>query len=234
MSYTYEHPRPAVTVDVVVFGLDLDARTLQVLLIRRGTAGGAFAGAWAIPGGFVRPDEALEVAARRELREETKLEPSYIEQLYTFGRPGRDPRGHVVSVAYMALVRCDAVDPRGGTDAEEARWFTVGAQPELAFDHDEILARALTRLRTKVRWQPIGIDLLPEVFTLSELQRVYEIILGTSLDKRNFRKKVLGFDVLISADSRKTHGGPGRPAQLYRFDRAAYEALAAEGVDFEV
>jgi len=225
--------RPSVTVDVVVFGLDDSVGALKVLLIKRGRPGTAFEGCWAIPGGFIEKDEDLEVAARRELREETHAEPSYIEQLATFGRPGRDPRGHVISVAYMALVRCDSLVIQGDDDAKEARWWSVDHLPDLAFDHAEILATALKRLRNKVRWQPVGLDLLPLVFTLSDLQRVYETILGKSLDKRNFRRKVMSYGVLVSAESMRV-GSPGRPPSLFRFDREAYEALQEEGVEFEV
>jgi 8-oxo-dGTP diphosphatase len=211
--------------------------TLNVLLIKRGRPGTPFEGCWAIPGGFVNENEDLEVAARRELVEETKAEPAYIEQLATFGKPGRDPRGHVISVAYMALVRTNAVEIEAGDDAEpgSATWMPVDDLPnlDLAFDHDEIQGVALRRLRSKLRWQPIGIDLLPEMFSLTDLQQVYETVLGRQLDKRNFRKKVLAYDILTPAGSQRI-GGPGRPPELYRFDRAAYEAMIEEGEEFEV
>lgn len=229
--HTYEYPRPCVTVDVVVFGLDGD--TLKVLLIKRGRPGTAFEGCWAIPGGFVNEHEDLEVAARRELREETHAEPSYIEQLATFGKPGRDPRGHVISVAYMALVRCDSLVIQGDDDAKEAQWWPVTALPSLAFDHQEILGVALKRLRTKIRWYPVGLDLLPATFTLPDLQRVYETILGKPLDKRNFRRKILRYGVLEGAASVRV-GAPGRRPELFKFDSAAYAALQEEGIDFEV
>jgi len=233
---TYEYPRPTVTVDVVVFGLDMtDPPTLNVLLIKRGRPGTPFEGHWAIPGGFVNENEDLDTAARRELAEETHAEPTFIEQLATFGKPGRDPRGHVISVAYMALVRTDSVQVQGDDDASEAAWWPVNDlhRLDLAFDHDEILGVALKRLRSKVRWQPIGIDLLPETFTLNDLQRVYEVVLGQELDNRNFRKRVMSYDVLTSARSQQV-GVSHRPAQLWRFDRTAYDALIEEGQDFEV
>lgn len=238
-SYTYEWARPAVTVDAVVFGLDLSAPpNLNILLIERGRPGTAYEGCWAIPGGFVDENEDLEVAVRRELREETNIEPAHLEQLATFGKPGRDPRGHVISVAYMALVRTDTVAPVAGDDAKvgSATWVPVEdlgfVGQTLAFDHATIIEVALNRLRSKLQWQPIGIDLLPETFTLSELQTVYEVVLGKKLDKRNFRKRVLSYDVLVSAQSQRI--GAGRPAELFRFDRAAYEALIEEGREFEV
>ena len=234
-SYTYKFPRPTVTVDVVVFGLDMNQSppTLNVLLIKRGRPGTPFEGCWALPGGFVGQNEDLEVAARRELVEETHAECSYIEQLATFGKPGRDPRGHVISVAYMAMVRTDAVTVEGDDDASEAAWFPVSELPQLAFDHDDIMAEATKRLRSKLRWEPIGIDLLPESFSIDDLRRVYETVLGRELNRRNFRAKVLSYGVLVSAQSRRI-GGPGRPPELFRFDRTAYEALIEEGEDFEV
>lgn len=231
MPFTYDYPRPSVTVDNVVFGID--GAILKVLLIKRGRPGTAFEGCWAFPGGFVDANEDLDVAARRELLEETHAKISYIEQLQTFGKPGRDPRGHVISVAYMALVQCDALTIQGDDDASEAKWWPVSALPALAFDHAEILAVALKRLRTKIRWQPVGIDLLPLVFALSDLQRVYEAILGRSLDKRNFRRRVLSYGVLESAQSVRV-GAPGRRPSLFRFDRNAYEALLESGGEFEV
>ena len=231
MSFTYPYPRPSVTVDNVVFGIDGDI--LKVLLIKRGRPGTAFEGCWAFPGGFVDENEDPDVAARRELLEETHAKISYMEQLGTFGKPGRDPRGHVISIAYMSLVQCDALTIQGDDDASEAKWWTVATPPALAFDHADILAVALKRLRTKIRWQPVGMDLLPLVFALSDLQRVYEAILGRTLDKRNFRRRVLSYGVLVSAQSVRV-GAPGRRPSLYRFDRAAYEALLEDGGEFEV
>jgi 8-oxo-dGTP diphosphatase len=238
VSYTYDYPRPTVTVDVVVFGLDMTAPpTLNVLLIKRGRPGTPFQGCWAIPGGFVNENEDLDEAARRELREETHAEPTYIEQLATFGKPGRDPRGHVISVAYMALVRTNAVTIEAGDDAEKgsATWMPVSdlGGLDLAFDHAEILSMALKRLRSKVRWQPLGIDLLPETFAIDDLQRVYEVVLGRELNRRNFRTKVLSYNILVPVGSQRI-GGLGRPADLWRFDRVAYETMADEGGEFEV
>ena len=153
VPFTYKHPRPALTVDCVVFGLD--QATLKVLLIRRKQE--PFAGRWALPGGFVNVDENLDDAARRELLEETGLEPGSIEQLHTFGAPDRDPRERVVSVAYYALVNIGEHRIRAASDAREAAWFPVAEAPDLAFDHDRILELALTRLKAKVRHQPIDL-----------------------------------------------------------------------------
>ena len=205
------HPRPAVTTDVIIFTLCDD--DLQVLLVRRKFP--PFQGQWCIPGGFVGIEESLEEAALRELREETGVRDVYLEQLYTFGDPGRDPRGRVITVAYVALIPSPAIQPRGGDDAAEARWWSMADLPLLAFDHATILDYALTRLRYKLEYSAVGFELLPETFSLSELQNAYEIILGEKLDKRNFRRKILRADVIEQTGTYR--GGGGRPAKLYRF-----------------
>src|SRR5215475_1293014 len=213
MSYTYKYPRAALTVDCVVFGFD-DGE-LKVLLIERGLE--PFKGRWALPGGFVRVEETLDDAARRELEEEAGLKNVFLEQLYTFGEVERDPRERVVSVAYYALVKLSEHEAKAATDAANARWFPVSDVPKLAFDHADILETAVARLKGKVRYQPIGFELLPPKFTLSELQHLYETVLGTELDKRNFRKKVLGFGLLVPLQETQM-SGRHRPAQLFRFD----------------
>lgn len=206
------YDRPSVTVDVVIFSLvDED---LQVLLIKRKFA--PYAGMWAIPGGFVRMAESLEEAAIRELAEETGVTDVYMEQLYTFGRPNRDPRTRVITIAYFALVPRDVIQPRPGDDAVETGWFSMFDLPELAFDHREILEYALRRLRYKLEYTAVGFRLLPDVFTLSELQRAYETILGEKLDKRNFRRKILASDILEETGQKK-RDGEGRPAKLYNY-----------------
>src|SRR6267378_4405601 len=194
MAFTYEYARPALTVDAVVFGLDDE--DLKVLLVRRDIE--PFKGKWALPGGFVRVPESLEDAVRRELREETGLAEVFLEQLYTFGAIDRDPRERVVTVAYYALVKLSDHRIRAATDARDAAWFAVSEATGLAFDHERILAAALERLKNKVRYQPIGFELLPPQFTLSQLQRLYETILETPLDKRNFRKKILSMDFIVA------------------------------------
>ncbi|MEI6176374.1 MAG: NUDIX domain-containing protein [Verrucomicrobiota bacterium] len=228
MSFTYEYPRPALTVDCVVFGFD--GNGLQILLIRRALE--PFLGSWALPGGFVDMDEDIDQAARRELEEETHLHDVYLEQLFTFGTPGRDPRGRVITVAYYALVRPDQHPATGDSDASEAAWHPVEQLPDLAFDHSLIIDKALERLRGKIRYQPVGFELLPKRFTLTQLQALYEAILGRGTDKRNFRKKVLGFDFLVPLEVFTTSAH--RPARLYRFDRRKYEALARRGFLFEL
>lgn len=228
MSYTYEYPRPAVTVDCVVFGLD--DRDLKVLLIQRRDY--PFAGSWALPGGFVNMDETLDAAARRELKEETGLSCDYLEQLYSFGEPGRDPRGRTITVAYYALIRT-TTQIKGDSDASDAKWFSVNQLPTLAFDHEQVLAMALQRLRGKVRYQPIGFNLLPMKFTLTELQRMYEAILGRPVDKRNFRKKVLGLGVLEDLREHQ-RGVPHRSPKLYSFSKLKYDDLIERGMNFEV
>jgi 8-oxo-dGTP diphosphatase len=229
MTHTYQYPRAALTVDCVVFGFD--EGELKVLLIERGLE--PFKGRWALPGGFVRVDETLDEAARRELEEEAGLRDVFLEQLYTFGAVARDPRERVVSVGYYALVPLAAHETKAATDAADARWFALSKVPKLAFDHADILATGLARLKSKVRYQPIGFELLPAKFTLSQLQHLYEAVLGANLDKRNFRKKVLGFGLLVPL--KETHmTGRHRPAQLFRFDAEKYEKLKKRGFNFEL
>jgi 8-oxo-dGTP diphosphatase len=229
VPFTYEYPRPALTVDCVVFGLDADE--LEVLLVRRGLE--PFAGRWALPGGFVHVDETVDDAARRELQEETGLENIYLEQLYTFGALDRDPRERVVTVAYYALVKLSEHNVRATTDAADAAWFAITDMPELAFDHGEIFELALARLRNKLRYQPIGFELLPKKFTLTQLQRMYEIILERPLDKRNFRKKILAMDLLVELDEVQKDVAH-RAARLYKFDDRRYKKLVKQGFSFEV
>lgn len=231
MAYTYQYEHPAVTVDCTVFGLDLNESELKVLLIQRKLD--PFKGRWALPGGFVGMKEKLDEAARRELAEETGLKDVWLEQLYTFGDPGRDPRERVISVAYFALVRQRDYQLRATTDAAAAAWYPVGKTPSLAFDHAHILQTALTRLKGKVRYQPIGFELLPPKFSLTQLQRLYEIVLERELDKRNFRKKVLATDLLIALDEVE-QGVAHRAARLYKFDQRRYQQLSKDGYLFEV
>jgi 8-oxo-dGTP diphosphatase len=210
--YTYDHPRPELTVDVVIF--TLRDEQLSVLLVKR--ARPPFQGYWALPGGFVEMDERLENAAARELEEETGVQDAYLEQLYTYGEPGRDPRGRVISVAYFALLPKNALaHAEAGSDAAQLGWFAVGSTPELAFDHDLILTYALRRLRYKLEYSAVGFQLLPDTFTLSELQHTYEIVLGEPLDKRNFRRRILQAGII--EPTQQVRSGEGRPAKLYRY-----------------
>jgi 8-oxo-dGTP diphosphatase len=213
--------RPLLMVDVVIFTLRAD--DLQVLLIRRRRA--PQEGMWAIPGGPIGRSEPLEAAALRTLEEETGLADVYLEQLYTFGEPSRDPRDRVITVAYFAVVPATNVIPCAAKDAERVRWWSVENLPSLAFDHAEILSYALTRLRYKLEYTAVGFELLPEEFTLTELQSAYEIVLAEELDKRNFRRKILSAGVIES--SGRTRSGEGRPARLYRYRADAVAEVKA-------
>ena len=222
-KYSYEYPRPAVTVDIVI--LTVRNGQLQVLLIKRG--GEPFKNCWAIPGGFVDENESLEAAARRELAEETGLTDVFIEQLYSFGDPGRDPRGRVITVAYYALVSGDN-KISAGSDASSVAWIDArfilgykGSPPlfKLAFDHKDILECAVSRLRNKLEYTTVGFQLLPKRFTLRQLQVVYEAILEKKLDVGNFRKKILQLGVV--KETKKRIGGAHRPARLFEFKKGA-------------
>lgn len=216
-----DYPCPSVTADVIIF--TLRGGDLQVLLIRRKNP--PFQGIWAIPGGFIGMDESLEEAALRELEEETGVRDVYLEQLYTFGGPDRDPRGRTITVAYVALVPSTAIHPHAGDDAAKAQWWSVYDLPPLAFDHGDILAYALQRLRYKLEYTAVVFELLPETFVLSELRAAYEVILGEKLDKRNFRRKILSANVIEETGAYRS--GEGRPARLYRFrDDAVAEVKA--------
>ena len=215
-----KYERPSVTVDVVM--MSLRQGDLQVLLIKR--RAWPFEGMWAIPGGFVNMDESLETAAKRELREETGVEDVYLEQLYTFGDPGRDPRTRVITVVYFALLDSERLQVRAADDAADVNWFSVYDLPALAFDHAKILQYSLERLRGKLEYTTIAFSLLSEQFTLRELQRVYEIILHRRLDKRNFRKKILSTGILEDTNVKKMEG-THRPARLYRFNPDAEAKL---------
>ena len=211
MSYTYEYARPAVTVDIVVFTVQDDE--LKVLLIQR--AESPFQGDWALPGGFIEIDESLKRAAYRELKEETGVRARYLEQMGALGHPDRDPRGRTITVAYVALMPPDKLKNQAGSDAKAVSWFSMNDVPELAFDHAKILRYARQHLRDKRDDPTIPLQLVSALFTLSELQQVYESMLGEVLDKRNFRKKILALD-LIEATGEEKQAGPHRPAGLYR------------------
>lgn len=224
--YTYQYPHAAVATDCVIFGFD--GMKLQVLLIERGVE--PFKGKWAFPGGFLRMDESVEECASRELMEETGLAATYMEQFHCFSAPGRDPRERVLSIAFFAIVKAEAV--RGGDDAAQARWFALDEVPQLAFDHDSILRMALSKIRERIHFQPIGFDLLPEKFTIKELQMLYEAILGVQFDRRNFAKKMQHFDILTELDE-TTWPTPKREARLFKFNREKYDELKQKGFRLE-
>lgn len=225
-AYCYKYPHPAVTTDCVIFGFD--GQELKVLLVERGIE--PYKGQWAFPGGFLNINEAAEEGALRELREETGLQNAYIEQLRTYSAPDRDPRERVITIAFLALVKIQGV--KGGDDAADARWFSVDKAPKLAFDHDLILRDALSRLRERIHFHPIGYDLLPEKFTLKELQTLYESILGVRFDRRNFAKKMFHLDILTRLDE-TVWPTPKREASLYKFNIEQYNALKRRGFRIE-
>lgn len=234
--YTYDYPRPALTVDCVVFGFEVDEHqpALKLMLIERDLE--PFEGRWALPGGFVRMDESLEQAAKRELEEEAGLRQVFLEQLYTFGQLERDPRGRVISVTYMGLVRPSVHRAQASTDARDARWVTLGELDELgllAFDHKRIIEVAIERLRAKVRYKPVGFELLPEHFTLSQLQQLYEVILGAPVDKRNFQRKIHRTGLLVDTGQVQQNVAH-RAARFYAFDWPRYQQLEREGFEFAI
>ena len=225
-TYTYEYPRPSVTSDCVIFGYD--AQGLSVLLIERGLE--PFKGCWAFPGGFMQMDEDAETCARRELEEETGLKDVKVEQFATFSDVNRDPRGRTVTVAHFALVKKSEV--KGADDAAQARWFPIESVPALAFDHDRILRVALKELRLKIHFEPVGFDLMPEVFTMPQLQGLYEAVLGVKFDRRNFASKMLKLGILTQVDDGTIRRGTRTPIK-YSFNKENYEQMKAKGYRLE-
>lgn len=209
--YEYQYPHPAVTVDVVIFTVR-DSQLKLLLIKRRGVP---FKGKWALPGGFVQIDESLENAAKRELLEETGVKDVYLEQLYTFGDVKRDPRERVITVAYYALIPTDQVEIRAATDAEAVGWFSMDEIPALAFDHAEIIKLSQQRLVAKLDYSTLAFQFMPDDFTLSQLQQIYEIILQEDIDKRNFRRWILALEQ-IEETGEMEQGQSHRPAKLYR------------------
>ncbi|RSC95924.1 NUDIX hydrolase [Tenacibaculum singaporense] len=218
-----------VAVDAVVFGYQ--QKELSVLLIKRGIE--PFKGAWALPGGLVLENESLEHAVERELLEETGVTIDYLEQLYTFGTPKRDPRNRVISVTYFGLVSPNHFKISADTDAAEVQWFPIHELPKLAFDHNLILTTALQRLQNKINYQPIGFELLKKEFPFSDLENLYQTILDQKIDRRNFRKKIMSFGILTETD--KIHQpSSGRPAKLFKFNAKKYKELEKKGFHFEI
>lgn len=224
--YSYRYPRPAVTADCVIFGFD--GVGIKVLLIQRGIE--PFKGKWALPGGFMNMNETVEECAKRELEEETGLKNAVVEQFYTFSDVNRDPRERVITVAHYALVRL--ADVKGGDDAASARWFSMNEIPSLAFDHDRILRMAVNRLKERICFEPIGFELLPQVFTMTELQNLYEAILEVKFDRRNFYNKMLKLGILTEAEPRPANASRRTPSK-YRFNAEKYTELKQKGFRLE-
>lgn len=220
-----------VSVDAVVFGYN-SSEGLSLLLIKRKI--NPFKGIWALPGGLVKDEESLEEAVERELIEETGVSISYLEQLYTFGTPERDPRNRVISVAYYGLVRPDAFEIKADTDASDVAWFDVRKLPELAFDHHQIIQTALKRLQGKIIYEPIGFELLDKKFPFSDLEKLYQTVLNRPIDRRNFKKKVIKYGFLEETKEKQQLKGAGRPGNLFQFNEKKYFQLKKDGINFEL
>jgi len=220
-----------VSVDAVVFGYT-PSEGLSILLIKRKIT--PFKGSWALPGGLVKNEETLEQAVERELREETGITINYLEQLYTFGKPERDPRNRVISVAYFGLIRPDAFELHASTDASDARWFNVQELPAPAFDHQDIIQLAIQRLQAKLTYQPVGFELLDQKFPFSDLEKLYATVLNRPIDRRNFKKKIMKFGFLEETKEKQKHQGSGRPGYLFKFNEQRYFQLKKDGINFEV
>ena len=224
--YHYKYPHPSVTTDCVIFGYD--GTKLNVLLIERGID--PFKGRWAFPGGFIKMDETALMGAKRELLEETGLKDAYIRQFHTFSEVDRDPRERVITIAYYALVRISEV--KGGDDAARAKWFPLDQIPLLAFDHDMILRRATAELRKQIHFEPIGFELMPEKFTMTQLQHLYEAILDVKFDRRNFCNKMLKLGILTELDEKLTLVNK-KVAFLYKFNPESYKQMKEKGFRLE-
>lgn len=221
-----------VTVDAIVFGYNKEVG-VSVLLIKRKYE--PFKGQWALPGGFVKDKEALEDAVARELMEETGAKINYLEQLYTFGQPDRDPRRRIISVAYFGLVNANQFKKLNATtDAEEAKWFDIKNLPQLAFDHEKLLKLAIQRIRGKIVYQPIGFELLDKKFPFSDLEHLYATLLDRAIDRRNFKKKVMHLGILDELDEKAKSSGAGRPGNLFQFNKERYNQLIQDGIVFEI
>lgn len=219
-------------VDAIVFGYS-QHDGVSVLLIQRKFE--PYKSNWALPGGFVKAHESLEEAVQRELTEETGIKVNYLEQLYTFGLPVRDPRQRVVSVAYFALVKSGIYQKlKAGSDAQNAQWFSIKELPQLAFDHKDILETAIQRVRAKIRYQPIGFELLDKKFAFSDLEKLYTTLLDRDIDRRNFSKKMHALNVLDETNELSKQQGAGRPSKMYSFNQKRYRQLLKEGINFEI
>lgn len=221
--------KSAFSVDNVIFGFD--EKLLKVLLIKRGEQ--PFIHMWALPGDLVYPNEHLDNAPRRILKQLTGLEDVFLEQVHTFGEVDRHPLGRVITVAYYSLVNTSYVNVKASSFAEKVEWKPVNEITELAFDHMSILKTCFSRLKQSVQTRPLGYELLPKVFTLSALQDLYESVLGKELDKRNFRKKIKQLDILVDIDQTQ-EGVAHRPAKLYTFNQEQYDKLSKNGMNIDI
>lgn len=226
LKYRYKYPRPCVTTDCVVFGFD--GAKLNVLLIERGIE--PYKGHWAFPGGFLNMDETALQGAKRELYEETGLKDAYIHQFHAFSEVNRDPRDRVITIAYYALVRISEV--KAGDDAAKAQWFPLDKVPLLAFDHDKILRMATNELRSQIHFEPIGFELLPEIFTMTQLQHLYEAILNVKFDRRNFSNKILKLGILTQLEETLPMSNK-KIAFLYKFNLDSYKEMKEKGFRLE-
>jgi 8-oxo-dGTP diphosphatase len=214
-----DYDKPSVTVDIVIF--TMQNNELKVLLIKRGLE--PFKDKWAIPGGFVRMNESLEDAAIRELKEETGVKDVYLEQLYSFGNPKRDPRGRVITISYMALINSEKIKLKAATDVSAVQWFSIKNIPNLAFDHKKILDYSLKRLKWKFEYTTVAFSLLPKEFTLGEVQNIYEVVFNQQFDKRNFSKKILSLNILKEEAIKRDVSH--RPPQLYSLKPGTREII---------
>lgn len=221
-----------VAVDGVVFGYEKN-NGISILLVKRKFE--PYKNQWALPGGFVLNYESLEQAIERELYEETGLQISYLEQLYTFGKPNRDPRYRVISIAYFGLVRTNNFQNlRASTDTIDAQWHSIEALPPLAFDHNIIIDSAIQRLRSKIQYEPIGFELLDRKFPFSDLENLYETLLNQKIDRRNFKKKVMSYNFLEELNEKALSHGKGRPGKLFQFNEEKYKLAQKQGIHFEI
>jgi 8-oxo-dGTP diphosphatase len=219
-----------VSVDAVVFGYDQE-KGISVLLIKRKNE--PFQKMWALPGGLVLNKESLDDAVNRELKEEAGIDVNYLEQLYTFGTPDRDPRNHAISISYFGLVRPQDFQIAAQTDAEDVAWFNIKKLPRLAFDHKRIIDVAIKRLRGKITYEPVGFELLDKEFPFSDLEKLYQTLLDQEIDRRNFKKKIVSLGILEELDE-TIQRKAGRPARLFKFNKKKYFELKEKGYNFDI
>ncbi len=229
MNNNFEYSKILNTVDAVVFTYDNEE--LKILLVKREIE--PFKNQWALPGGFLRDNETLEIAIKRELKEKANIESIFLEQLHSFSSINRDPRARVITTAFYALINNSNYKIKADADAIDAKWFLFNSNFKLAFDHNLIVDMAIKRLKKNLEYRPIGFELLPKYFTISQIQKLYEIIFDKEVDKRNFRKKLLKTELIIETDKfDKT--GVKRPARLYFFNEDKYNEFKKEGFKFKI